>query len=98
VNDDHTLMPGASNDASMNHADARARRQAGLQAGGKPWTCAKRRIAVTRERCAMDKVAAVGAGVKGHPCRECGLPLSLKWVSRDDLAKVKTPCEPGERE
>lgn len=97
VNEDHSLLPGASTEVQMNHADARARRQAELQARGKPWTCAKRRIAVTRERCAVDKIAAVGAGVQGHPCRECGLPLSLKWVTRDDLSRVLRTRERVER-
>jgi hypothetical protein len=95
VNEDHTLMPGASTDASMNHADARARRQAELQARDKPWTCAKRKIAVTKARCVRDKIAAVGTAVKGHPCLECGLPLALKWVTRDDLARAARACERG---
>ena len=85
VSEEHTLMPGASPAAQMNHADARARTQADLQAKDMPWTCAKRKVVVTKARCAMDKIAAVRAQVKGHPCRECGLPVSLKWVTKADL-------------
>ena len=94
MSEDHTLLPNASPAAQMNHADDRARKQAELQARGKPWTCAKRRTLMTNARCARDKVAAVGAAVKGHPCHECGLPLALKWVTRADLAQAAAPKKP----
>ena len=92
---DHTLMPGATREIQMNHADIRARTLAELQAQGKPWTCAKRKVEVTNLRCALDKIAAVRGGQRRSPCHECGLPQSLKWVTRADLGLETKSCERG---
>lgn len=93
--EDHTLMPGASPEVQLNHSDARARNLAELQNKDMPWTCAKRKVEVTNQRCAQDKISAVLGRERRSPCHECGLPLSLKWVTRADLGLETRRFERG---
>jgi len=66
-------------------SDASAMRLAKLQAAGKPWLCVKHKITVTSAKCKEMKIAS-----DTRQCSDCGLPLSLGIVTREELQMGKT--------
>lgn len=89
------IVPDNHSRKLLTHSDASAQRTAKLQQAGKPWLCVKHKITVTNEKCKAMKIAS-----DTRQCSDCGLPLSLGIVTREELkmATKRGTCGYCERE
>lgn len=79
------IVPDGQSNTLLKVSDSNAKRQADLQASGKPWPCVKHKITVTNEKCKAMKIAS-----DTRQCSDCGLPLALGIVTREELQMGKT--------
>lgn len=74
------IVPDGQTRTLLKVSEDSAARQAKLQAEGKPWLCVKHKITVTNEKCKAMKIAS-----DTRQCSDCGLPLALGIVTREEL-------------
>lgn len=86
-----TVVPDGHTYQFFNLAESSAMRTAKLQAAGLPWPCVKHKITVTNAKCKEMKIAS-----DTRQCSDCGLPLSLGIVTREELKMGKTQLVVGQ--